>query len=118
MMCCWLPIETIRNTIIETTPDAVGIILFGSYAQGTAREDSDMDFLVLTDRDYERKKKLQMLASLRWSIASVGYNADVLLKKERQYGFVLNSPSLIQFWPILHAYVQVSPVLRQDLLPV
>jgi predicted nucleotidyltransferase len=78
-------IETIKNTIIQTIPGAVGIILFGSYAQGTAREDSDMDFLVLTDRDYERQKKLQMLASLRWNIAIMGYNADVLLKKEDKY---------------------------------
>lgn len=87
-------IETIRSVIIQTIPDAVGIILFGSYAQGTACEDSDMDFLVLTDKDYERQKKLLMLASLRWNIASMGYNADVLLKKEDKYLYDKEYPTL------------------------
>jgi predicted nucleotidyltransferase len=68
-MCTENDIETIENTIIQTIPGAVVIILFGSYAQGTALEDSDMDFLILTDRDYERQNKLQMLASLRCGAA-------------------------------------------------
>ncbi len=75
----------IKNIIIRDIPDAVKVILFGSYARGDARERSDIDFLILTSREYERKEKLKTLADLRWDIALAGYNADVLVKDQKKH---------------------------------
>ena len=84
----------IRNIIIKDIPNVVKVILFGSYARGDAREDSDIDFLIITNREYERKEKLKTLADLRWNIALAGYNADVLLKYQRKHTADMLSPTL------------------------
>ena len=73
-------IESMKDIILKDIPEVSGIILFGSYARGTAKEGSDMDFMILTRRIFDRKEKLKTLANLRWDIAFAGYNADVLLK--------------------------------------
>lgn len=84
----------IKNIIIRDIPNVVKVILFGSYARGDAREGSDIDFLILTNREFERKEKLKTLADLRWDIALAGYNADVLLKDQKKYTADMLSPTL------------------------
>jgi len=84
----------IKNIIIRDIPNVVKVILFGSYARGDAREESDIDFLILTNREYERKEKLKILADLRWDIALAGYNADVLLKEQKKHTADMLSPTL------------------------
>lgn len=52
-------IETIIRNITEElkkAPEAVGAILHGSYARGTARADSDMDFLCVLDTTWMDKE--------------------------------------------------------------
>ncbi len=41
---------------LKSTPEAVGAILHGSYARGTARPDSDMDFLCAVDTPWMDKE--------------------------------------------------------------
>ena len=43
-------LQRIKSTIWATDPDAT-LILFGSYARGDNRPDSDIDILVLLDKD-------------------------------------------------------------------
>ena len=40
----------IKNSVKSTDPDAT-LILFGSYARGDYRDDSDVDLLILVDKD-------------------------------------------------------------------
>ncbi len=40
----------IKNSVRSTEPNAI-LILYGSYARGDYREDSDVDLLVLIDKD-------------------------------------------------------------------
>lgn len=87
-------IDAIRDIVIRDVPPAARIILFGSYARGTAREDSDIDIAILTETPVARREKLELLAALRWEIARKGYNADFLLKHEDDFLSEKNLPTL------------------------
>ena len=53
-------LQRIKNSVKETAPDAT-LILYGSYARGDNRDDSDIDLLVLVNVDkvsYEEEKKI------------------------------------------------------------
>ena len=43
-------LQLIKNSVSKTEPNAV-LILYGSYARGDYRDDSDLDLLVLVDKD-------------------------------------------------------------------
>lgn len=43
----------IKEAVLSVDPDAT-IILYGSYARGEQREDSDIDILVLTSKEGEK----------------------------------------------------------------
>ena len=50
-----LILERIKNSVKETAPDAT-LILYGSYARGDEREDSDIDLLVLVSEEKLTRK--------------------------------------------------------------
>ena len=53
-------IQDITTTIVNNYhPDK--IILFGSYAKGTANENSDFDVLILLDKDYSGRDENNIL---------------------------------------------------------
>ena len=43
-------LQLIKKSVSKTEPNAV-LILYGSYARGDYRDDSDLDLLVLVDKD-------------------------------------------------------------------
>ena len=43
-------LQRIKNSVNTTEPDAT-LIVYGSYARGDYREDSDIDILILVDKD-------------------------------------------------------------------
>lgn len=60
---------------MATDPDAT-VILFGSYARGDYREDSDIDILVLIDKDkvtFEDDKRIG------YPIYHISLNYDILI---------------------------------------
>ncbi|OGS19034.1 MAG: hypothetical protein A2219_08210 [Elusimicrobia bacterium RIFOXYA2_FULL_50_26] len=75
----------IKDIVLKDVPSTVGIILFGSYAKGTAKEDSDIDVAVLTGKEISRKDKLKILTELRWEAASKGYNTDFILNDKQDF---------------------------------
>ena len=46
-------LSLVKKSVHETDPNAT-IILYGSYARGDYREDSDIDLLILLDLDKEK----------------------------------------------------------------
>ena len=53
-------LQSIKNSVMATDPDAT-VILYGSYARGDYNEDSDIDLLILIDKDkvtWEDRKRI------------------------------------------------------------
>lgn len=56
-------IKRVANQI-GLASDAESVILFGSHAQGTAQESSDVDLLIIADSDLPRYKRSRELYKL------------------------------------------------------
>jgi uncharacterized protein len=54
------------------------VILFGSYARGTATRDSDVDLLVLFDRPIDRR---EMRVAIRRLLSTMSFPKDVLVAR-------------------------------------
>lgn len=79
-----LTVEKI-NQIIQTIKDVSNpeaVYLFGSYADGTAKEDSDLDLLVVKNNI---SNKMQEILKIKKSIISDEYSVDLLLYSEEEY---------------------------------
>lgn len=77
-------IDRIRDKIKEL-PVKVTVILFGSEARGEARPDSDIDLLILIDKDELSKKDSQKLTYPLYDIeydTGILINPVVMLKKQ------------------------------------
>jgi predicted nucleotidyltransferase len=62
--------------------DPEKIILFGSYATGAAREDSDLDLLVVADTDLPRRERFPAVRGL---LADYPAAFDVFWKTPAEY---------------------------------
>lgn len=71
------------------------IILFGSHARGEAREDSDVDLLVVV-RDLPHPR--QEMARLRRELAPLGIPVDVLVVSKDQFDKWSEAPSTTLYW--------------------
>lgn len=58
------------------------IILFGSYAQGKATEDSDIDLLVITETDLPDQERY---AAVRRLLAGYPVAFDIIVKTPEEY---------------------------------
>jgi predicted nucleotidyltransferase len=65
--------------ILVREANPLKVILFGSYARGDAREDSDVDFLVI---ERELSNKNAEMVRLQRSLSPTGINSDVFVASE------------------------------------
>lgn len=56
------------DTIRETMPDVVEIIVFGSRARGNSNENSDLDVAVVLDTESISKEAWQQFWDLKWKV--------------------------------------------------
>lgn len=71
--------ETIRDAIrrlLEAAPKGSEVVLFGSYARGGAKEDSDLDFLVIEPEVTSRRREM---VRLRDVLRGMRIGVDVLV---------------------------------------
>ena len=60
------------------------VILFGSRARGTARNDSDYDVLIVMDHSLSHKEKFRLASALRKSLAQSHIDADIFIRSEEE----------------------------------
>jgi predicted nucleotidyltransferase len=77
--------ETIKDIVISAVPSVRSIFLFGSYAKGTAREQSDIDIAVLLEHDMGWRERNNILNKLYGDTSQKGYSVDFLLKRADKF---------------------------------
>ncbi|MDD2501578.1 MAG: nucleotidyltransferase domain-containing protein [Geobacter sp.] len=86
--------EQIKNIVVSTVPTAKSIFLFGSYAKGTAQEQSDIDIAILLEQDLHWRERNDLLNRLYSDTAQKGYNVDFLLKSAEKFRAESELPTL------------------------
>jgi predicted nucleotidyltransferase len=84
----------IKDSILNTVgADCEKIILFGSYAHGTPREDSDYDFYVVLKDGAE--KPILVLQKIYRQMCDTGYTpVDVLADYQNQFEWRSTQPTI------------------------
>jgi predicted nucleotidyltransferase len=71
-------IENLATTLVDLT-HPLKVILFGSYANGNANEDSDVDVLVIVDQsDISRIERVKKIRKQLWNY-SFDFPKDILI---------------------------------------
>ena len=81
------------------------IILYGSYATGTQREDSDIDLIVISDdfSKYNFRERLELLGLAAGKvfepIEAMGYTSKEMTREKKEHSFVgeIQSQPMIEF---------------------
>ena len=87
-------LNNIKELIIQNIPIVTDVILFGSYANGSAHEMSDIDILILLDKDIDWRDRHKILNKIYKESSSYGYHIDYLLKTKVNYEKDRNLPTL------------------------
>lgn len=75
-------IEAAVQRLVGAAHTPVKVILFGSYAKGSADEQSDLDFLVVEE---EIPSMAEEYSRLRGAIGAIGAGVDVLLYPRHEF---------------------------------
>ena len=81
--------------ILNTAAKPERIILFGSYAHGDAREDSDVDLLVILREVTHPRREM---TRLRRELAPLGIPVDVLVVSKAHFDKWSDAPSTTLYW--------------------
>lgn len=85
----------IRMVAAASSPSRV--VLFGSYARGTADEGSDLDLLVI---EKEVPNRAEEYMRLRQAVGAVGTGVDVLVYSEQEAARRAEVPGTLLYWAI------------------
>jgi len=73
------------------------IVLFGSYARGDAREDSDLDLLVIEPQVEDRAREMVRLRRL---LRPLRVPADILVYSSEEVAHWGNQPGSVLYWAL------------------
>jgi predicted nucleotidyltransferase len=89
--------NTIRRAaeaLLEAAPTGSTVILIGSFAEGTAQTDSDLDFLVI---EPSVKSRLGEMARLSRLLGDMLIPADVIVTSRGSFRRFRNTPNTIAY---------------------
>lgn len=103
--------EIVRILVSECQPEK--IILFGSYAQGTAHEDSDLDLAIVKETDLPGfKRPIEFQKALRAKGQRWLFGMDILVFTPEEVEAYKNSRS-----SIIHEILQTGKMLYESKRP-
>jgi predicted nucleotidyltransferase len=72
--------EIVKRIVDNYKPEK--IILFGSYAYGKPKKDSDLDLLIVKESDLPRYKRAREIRKLLWGISEIPKDIIVYTQRE------------------------------------
>lgn len=81
--------------LAQAAPQAEQILLFGSHANGTASQDSDLDFLVI---EPEVENRAHEMVRLRRALGAMPVPVDVLVYSRAEVDRWQNQPGTALYW--------------------
>ncbi len=87
-------ISNLTDIVLRQVNDVVRIYLFGSYAQGTARDDSDIDIAVLLKKMPDWRERKKILNHVYNETGAHNYNVDFIIKSEESFESEKKLPTL------------------------
>ena len=88
-------IQLIAQRIAAAASSPTKVILFGSYARGDAKDDSDVDLLVLQNHFVDRGEEYFRLVSEAHKIIP---NVDVILMKQEDFDWKSMVGGTLPYW--------------------
>jgi len=90
-------IDAAVQALAQAVPPSAQIWLFGSQARGDARDDSDLDFLVIEPEVHNRA---QEMVRLRRALRPLRIAADVLVYSRDEVQCWRNEPGTALYWAL------------------
>lgn len=90
-------IQTAVNRMVAAMTAPARVILFGSYARGTANEDSDLDLMVIEKGEPDKAAEYLLL---RRAIGGIGVGVDVLIYSEEEALSRSQVPGTLPYWAV------------------
>ncbi len=87
-------INNITDIVLRKMKDVVSIYLFGSYAKGTARDDSDIDIAILLKKLPDWRERKNVLNQIYNEAGVFNYNVDFLIKSKDSFESEKTLPTL------------------------
>jgi len=81
--------------LLRQSADPVKIILFGSYARGVPRDDSDLDFLVV---EKEVESRYREMIRLQKAILPLRLAADILVVSKKNFEEWSDTPGNVLYF--------------------
>jgi predicted nucleotidyltransferase len=99
-----IPQTTIQEAVylLRKAANPVKIILFGSYARGKPREDSDLDFLVV---EKELKARRMEMVKLRRILRPLRIPVDIIVVSEQVFNDWADTPGTVIYEAALEGRV-------------
>lgn len=86
-------VDNIVKSITAAVP-AKHIYIFGSYARGEERPDSDVDIYIVTDGN---ERRFKYMSDARWALLPLTQSMDVLCNSAEQFAARKNDLSCIEY---------------------
>lgn len=90
-------IQSAVDRMVAVASSPARIILFGSYARGTANEDSDLDLMVIEKGEPDKAAEY---LRLRRAIGGIGVGVDVLIYTEEEALSRSQVPGTLPYWAV------------------
>ena len=95
-------IDAAASRVAAAAASPSRVVLIGSYARGTADDDSDLDLLVI---EKQVRNRVEEGLRLRQAIGAMGIGVDVLVYSEEEADRCATVPGTFLYWAVKEGQV-------------